>query len=178
MWTSSEVASIAKTFNDSVLSDFLTDKEIEVIPASARGNLRQRIIQPKHNHPVRRYCEIVVQSILRWKLFKFNIFTLTWICLTGWLKSETALDFKAPGCGSIFRSWCQKKKPFSMCLQQRLFRFKLTSCLTKRDGWNSLKYFVVRTSKTSFVNCWLQKKKVPFGKAGIDLTSLFAPISG
>ena len=65
MWTSSEVASIAKTFNDSVLSDFLTDKEIEEIPASARGNLRQRIIQPKHNHPVRLYSEIVVQPILR-----------------------------------------------------------------------------------------------------------------
>ena len=55
MWTSAELAGIAKTFNNSVLSDFLTEKEIEVIPITARANLEQRVRQPKHNFPVREY---------------------------------------------------------------------------------------------------------------------------
>ena len=55
MWTSAELAGIAKTFNNSVLSDFLTEKEIEVIPITARANLEQRVLQPKHNFPVRNY---------------------------------------------------------------------------------------------------------------------------
>ena len=55
MWTSAELAGIAKTFNNSVLSDFLTEKEIEVIPITARANLEQRVRQPKHNFPVRDY---------------------------------------------------------------------------------------------------------------------------
>ena len=52
MWTYSEIANIARTFNDSSLGDILTSEEIAVIPSSAIPNLRQRIIEPKHNHPV------------------------------------------------------------------------------------------------------------------------------
>ena len=55
MRTSTELEGIAKTFNDSVLSDFLIEKEIEVIPITARENLEQRFRQPKHNFPVREY---------------------------------------------------------------------------------------------------------------------------
>ena len=52
MWTYQEIADITRTFNNSVLEDILTTEEIAVIPSSAIPNLRQSIIQPKHNYPV------------------------------------------------------------------------------------------------------------------------------
>lgn len=65
MWTYSELSNIARTFNDSVLEDILTTEEIAVIPPSAIPNLRQTIIQPKHNNQVR----FVVFKIIITKFF-------------------------------------------------------------------------------------------------------------
>ena len=65
MWTYSELSNIARTFNDSVLEDILTTEEIAVIPPSAIPNLRQTIIQPKHNNQVR----FVVFKIIKTKFF-------------------------------------------------------------------------------------------------------------
>ena len=65
MWTYSELSNIARTFNDSVLEDILTTEEIAVIPPSAIPNLRQAIIQPKHNNQVR----FVVFKIIITKFF-------------------------------------------------------------------------------------------------------------
>ena len=65
MWTYSELSNIARTFNDSVLEDILTKEEIAVIPPSAIPNLRQTIIQPKHNNQVR----FVVFKIIITKFF-------------------------------------------------------------------------------------------------------------
>ena len=77
MWTYSELAKIAKTFNDSVLEDILTPEEIAVIPSSAIPNLRQTIIQPKHHNKVRFVIFINFNSFFRSKLYKFNISSQT-----------------------------------------------------------------------------------------------------
>ena len=154
MWTSAELAGIAKTFNNSVLSDFLTEEEIEVIPITARANLEQRVWQPKHNHPVRDNPEDnLLIFFFRTKQFKFNTFMQTWICSTGSPKLAIVLDFKAPGCGSTFRSLCRKMKHSSMCSLRKLFQFKLTNFMTKKAGRNSLNFSAGRTNKTFSKNC-------------------------
>ena len=148
MWTSAELAGIAKTFNNVVLSDFLTEKEIEVIPITARANLEQRVLQPKHNFPVSVNSLDQISHFLRLKQFKFNIFMQTWICSIGLQKLATVCDFKAPGCGSTFRSLCRKMKRSSMCSLRKLFQFKLTNFMTKKAGRNSLNFSAGRTNKT------------------------------
>lgn len=73
MWTYSELSNIARTFNDSVLEDILTTEEIAVIPSSAIPNLRQTIIQPKHNNKVRILKCITLKFFFRSKQSRFNI---------------------------------------------------------------------------------------------------------
>ena len=52
MWTTQEIIEIARTFNGKELSEVLTTEELAVIPSSALVNIRSRIIEPKHKHPV------------------------------------------------------------------------------------------------------------------------------
>ena len=55
MWLQSELAALEKCFkSDSVLEDFLSEKEIDVIKENATryANLRNGLVVPKHNAKV------------------------------------------------------------------------------------------------------------------------------
>ena len=120
----------------------------------------------------------IIKNFSRLKQFKFNTFMQTWICSTGSPKLAIVCDFKAPGCGSTFRSLCRKMKHSSMYSLRKLYQFKLTNFMTKKAGRNSLNFSAGRTNKTFSKNSQPQKKKVLSEKVDIDLTNLLAPISG